>query len=235
MPTSNTTVLNGLAFHFTPFEPAGNDPSSIGDFNGLVGVADVQGTGTATYPDRGPETLLFDTDMRFMSGSYVGYDGAVHSGAFALVWLDLYRGQYDFVNFTTQVHDFDPGIHPYPRGLFWTVPLSAKPSVDLRSGEAQMSMSGLVLQDYFNLPNALFRFQNPVSVGASCSFDVDWSGPITDRVPVITPGSSGELLVNQATMTWSATNDQGFSFVSDPSPTNSAFAEIGTVKNGVFA
>jgi hypothetical protein len=98
-----------------------------------------------------------------------------------------------------------------------------------------MSMSGLVLQDYFNIPNALFRFQNPVSVGASCSFDVDWSGPITDRVPVITPGSSGELLVNQATMTWSATNDQGFSFVSDPSPTNSAFAEIGTVKNGVFA
>jgi hypothetical protein len=85
MPTSNTIVLNGVTFHFTPFEPAGNDPSSIGDFNGLVGVADVQGTGTATYPDRGPETLLFDTDMRFMSGSYVGYDGAVHSGAFALV------------------------------------------------------------------------------------------------------------------------------------------------------
>jgi hypothetical protein len=98
-----------------------------------------------------------------------------------------------------------------------------------------MSMSGLVLQDYFNIPNALFRFQNPVSVGASCSFDVVWSGPVTDRVPVTTPGSSGELLLNQATMTWSATNDLGFSFVSDPSPTTSVFAEIGTVKNGVFA
>lgn len=83
-PTSNTATLNGLTFHFTSFGP-GIDPSSIGDFNGLVGVADVQGTGTATYPDRRPETLLFDTDMRFMSGSYVGFDGAVHSGAFALV------------------------------------------------------------------------------------------------------------------------------------------------------
>jgi hypothetical protein len=98
-----------------------------------------------------------------------------------------------------------------------------------------MSMSGLVLQDYFNIPNALLRFQSPVSAGASCSFDINWSGPVTDRVPVTTPGSSGELLSNQATMTWSATNDLGFSFVSDPSPTSSAFAEIGTVKNGVFA
>jgi hypothetical protein len=39
----------------------------------------------------------------------------------------------------------------------------------------------------------------------------------------------------QATMTWSASNDLGFSFVSDPSPTTSFFAELGRVKNGVFA
>jgi hypothetical protein len=83
-PISNLVVLNGLGFHFTAFGP-GIDPSSIGDFNGQVGVADVQGTGTATYADGSTERLLFDTDMRFMSGSYVGFDGAVHSGAFALV------------------------------------------------------------------------------------------------------------------------------------------------------
>ena len=98
-----------------------------------------------------------------------------------------------------------------------------------------MSMTNLVLQDYFNLPNASFRFQSPVSVGASCSFDIDWSGPVTDSVPVTTPGSSGELLMCQATMRWSASNDLGFSFVSDPTPTTSVFAEIGKVKNGVFA
>jgi hypothetical protein len=92
----------------------------------------------------------------------------------------------------------------------------------------------LVLQDYFNIPNALFRFQSPASVGASCGFDIEWSGPVTSKMDVTTPGSSGELSMCQATMTWSANNDLGFSFVSDPSSTTSAFAELGRVKNGVF-
>jgi hypothetical protein len=111
-----------------------------------------------------------------------------------------------------------------------------RPFVALGSGKAQMSMSDLKLQDYFNIPNALFRFQSPAFVPASCSFDVNWSGPVTSREPVTSPaGSSGELRMCQATMTWSASNDLGFSFVSDPSPTTSAFALIGRVKNGVFA
>jgi hypothetical protein len=83
-PTANTLTLGGKTFHFTLFGP-GIDPSSINDFNGFVGVADVQGTGTATNPDGSTETLLFDTDMRFMSGVFVGVDGAVHKGAFAFV------------------------------------------------------------------------------------------------------------------------------------------------------
>ena len=83
-PTSNTTTVGGVAFHVTFFGP-GVDPSSIGDFSGLVGVADVQGTGTATNPDGSTETLLFDTDMRFMSGVYVGLDGEVHKGTFGFV------------------------------------------------------------------------------------------------------------------------------------------------------
>jgi hypothetical protein len=80
-PTPNTVFDE---FHVTFFGP-GIDPSSIGDFNGFVGVADVQGTGTATNPDGSTETLLFDTDMRFMSGVYVGQDGAVHKGTFGFV------------------------------------------------------------------------------------------------------------------------------------------------------
>jgi hypothetical protein len=83
-PTSDTFTLNGLTFHLTSFGP-GIDPSSIGDFSGQVGVADAQGTGTATYRDGSTEQLLFDTDMRFMSGSYVGFDGAGHGAAFALL------------------------------------------------------------------------------------------------------------------------------------------------------
>jgi hypothetical protein len=74
----------GLDFHVTSFGP-GVDPATITDFNGSVGVADVQGTGTATNPDGSTETLLFDTDMRFMRGAYVGQDGRVHKGTFGFV------------------------------------------------------------------------------------------------------------------------------------------------------
>jgi len=84
VPTSSTLVIGGLTFSLALFGP-GIDPSSINDFNGKVGVADVQGIGTATNPDGSTETLLFDTDMRFMSGVYVGADGAVHKGTFGFV------------------------------------------------------------------------------------------------------------------------------------------------------
>ena len=83
-PTTNIVTLNGVDFALTFFGP-GMDPSSITDFNGFVGVADVQGTGTATDSNGNTETLLFDTDMRFMQGAYVGQDGAVHKGAFGFV------------------------------------------------------------------------------------------------------------------------------------------------------
>jgi hypothetical protein len=83
-PTTATTTINGVSFHFTSFGP-GVDPSSITDFKGFVGVADVRGTGTAKNPDGSVETLLFDTDMRFMKGVYVGQDAKVHTGTFGFV------------------------------------------------------------------------------------------------------------------------------------------------------
>ena len=83
-PTVNTITVGGKTFHLTLFGP-GIDPSSINDFNGFVGVAEVQGTGTATNPDGSTETLLFDTDMRFMKGVYVAQDGSYHKGTFGLV------------------------------------------------------------------------------------------------------------------------------------------------------
>lgn len=83
-PTASKVTIGGVTFSLAFFGP-GIDPSSITDFNGFVGVADVQGTGTAHNPNGTTETLLFDTDMRFMSGVYVGVDGAVHKGAFGFV------------------------------------------------------------------------------------------------------------------------------------------------------
>lgn len=147
--------------------------------------------------------------------------------------MDLYRGQYDFKNFSTQIHDFDPGIHPYPGGLFWTVPTSPVGHVELGTGRANMAVNNLAVTDFGSIPNALFHFAP--SVDASCSFDIHWSGPVTSRGSVSTPGSSGELVMNAATMTWSASNATGFTFVSDPSGTTSAFAQLGHIKNGVFA
>jgi hypothetical protein len=119
--------------------------------------------------------------------------------------------------------------------LFWTVPLAKNRPIELGNGTAHLSATDLAVRDFFNIPNALFRFLTPASVGASLTFDIQWSGPITSKSPVTTPGSSGELELCQATMTWSANNALGFSFVSDPSPTTSFFAQLGRVKNGVFA
>ena len=79
-PTTQQVTFGGLTFSLS-FFGEGLDPSSITDFNGFVGVADVQGTGKTGDG----ETLVFDTDMRFMSGVYVGVDGAVHKGAFGFI------------------------------------------------------------------------------------------------------------------------------------------------------
>ena len=83
-PTTNTVTFSGVTFHLTGFG-RGMDPSSITDFKGIVGAADVRGKGTARNPDGSVETLLFDTDMRFMKGVYVGQDGATYRGTFGFV------------------------------------------------------------------------------------------------------------------------------------------------------
>jgi hypothetical protein len=83
-PIPNGETVSGQLFRLFFFGP-GKEPATINDFNGFVGVADVRGTGTATNPDGSTETLLFDTDMRFMKGVYVAQDGGVHKGTFGFV------------------------------------------------------------------------------------------------------------------------------------------------------
>jgi hypothetical protein len=128
--------------------------------------------------------------------------------------------------------------------LFWTVPLQSDRedegqdgvTVDLDNAKARMRAKNLHVRDFFNIPNALLRFLSPASVRATVSFDIRWRGPVTGRSAVTgPPGSSGQLLMNTATMKWSAENAQGFRFKSDPSGTTSAFAQLGRVRNGIFA
>jgi hypothetical protein len=109
-------------------------------------------------------------------------------------------------------------------------------TVHLGNGTARMVAANMRTRDFFNLPNALFRFQKPPSVRATVSFDVRWLGPATGRSAVTSPpGSAGKLLNSPVTMTWSATNASGFRFVSHPSGTSSFFGQLGRVRNGMFA
>jgi hypothetical protein len=83
-PIPGGNEIGGILFHVT-FFGVGVMPAVINNFNGFVGVAQVQGTGTNTNADGSTEPLLFDTDMRFMKGEYVGVDSKVHKGTFGFV------------------------------------------------------------------------------------------------------------------------------------------------------
>ena len=56
----------------------GFEMSTITDFNGVVAAADIQGTANNG-------AFLFDADMRFMEGLYVGTDGRLRQGAFGFI------------------------------------------------------------------------------------------------------------------------------------------------------
>lgn len=59
----------------------GFEASTIGDFNGALGAADIQGTA------RGSDGSAydFDCDMRFMRGVYVDTTGRVREGSFGFI------------------------------------------------------------------------------------------------------------------------------------------------------
>jgi len=76
-------VAPGAPFHVN-LPGHGNEPSTITDFNGLVGLAEVRGEGNGWEPGAAhPRRLTFDVDVRFMAGEYVGQDGRMHHGSFA--------------------------------------------------------------------------------------------------------------------------------------------------------
>jgi hypothetical protein len=109
-------------------------------------------------------------------------------------------------------------------------------TVDLDDGKARMRAANLHVRDFFNLPNALFRFQKPASVGATVSFDIRWMGPATRPSAVKSPpGSTGRVFTSPVTMKWSATSASGFSFRSHTSGTTSFFGQLGHMRNGIFS
>jgi hypothetical protein len=97
------------------------------------------------------------------------------------------------VNFSNQIHDFDPGLTP--NGVFWTVPVP-KNSVYVHpgAGEAAVDVKNLAVQDFFSLPNF---FTGGASAPAVVSFHIRWSG-VTKRVKTrdVANGFAGEFIEN---------------------------------------
>ena len=85
-PIPGGTELPDLGlFHFY-FPGKGNEVSTITDFRGEVGVAEIEGTGTGTDTPADPSTgLVFEADVRFMKGKFRATDGQVHQGAFGFI------------------------------------------------------------------------------------------------------------------------------------------------------
>ena len=64
----------------------GNEPSTITDFQGYIGQAGIQGTGTGTDAATGNTyPLLFDADLRFMQGIYRSVDDRFLDARFVFV------------------------------------------------------------------------------------------------------------------------------------------------------
>ncbi|SRR5712692_7235048 len=64
--------------HFLPGR--GKEVTTINDFNGFVGIAQLTGTGKSSDGS----ALNFSCDNRFLIGEYVGEDGKLHRGAFGV-------------------------------------------------------------------------------------------------------------------------------------------------------
>lgn len=83
IPGGIVPVPDGPTFHFF-FPGSGAEPSLITDFNGFVGVGVLQGGWSATgTPTGGVSSGVWEADMRFMKGLFVGTDGLRRQGTFA--------------------------------------------------------------------------------------------------------------------------------------------------------
>jgi hypothetical protein len=132
-----------------------------------------------------------------------------------------------------QIDDMNPGINPYPAGLFWTMAIpSNSVFTNPGAGEAVYRVSNLAIQDYGDFNNAL---GGGVGTPAIVSFEVRWSG-VDQRLNIKNPDArfGGEFVRGSARMEWSAVIGN-YSFQSDPIETSSSdFASLGKERNGAF-
>jgi hypothetical protein len=79
------TIAPGAPFHVQLLSTT-SEPSTITDFRGTIGGADLLGRGWATDTETNETRHLWTAiDNRFMQGTYVGVDGKRHHGTFGFV------------------------------------------------------------------------------------------------------------------------------------------------------
>ena len=127
----------------------------------------------------------------------------------------------------------NPGVNPYPNGLFWTMRIpDDSVSVNPGAGNAIYQVTDAHIEDYGDFDAAL---SGAPGTPATVSFEVRWSG-VDQRVNIKDPvaGFGGEFVRGSAQMSWSAVVGD-FAYESDPLDTSSSdFASMGTERNGVF-
>jgi hypothetical protein len=87
-PIPGGSMLAGVPIHHNPLPTTAipltqiNDPSEIGDFNGMIIDTQIRGLGTGTGL---ASPVSFRADMGAMQGVYVGEDGKHHHGSFVFI------------------------------------------------------------------------------------------------------------------------------------------------------
>jgi hypothetical protein len=130
-----------------------------------------------------------------------------------------------------QIHDFNPGVNPFPTGLFWTMPIPpGSVMVDLAAKTASLDLSHAKIDDYGNVVRALTTDSEIAS--ATIDVELNWfggTGPTS--ISDATNRFTGEYVTGSADLKWSA-KEPGFEFVSDVG--HAEFARIGHERNGSF-
>jgi hypothetical protein len=87
LPIPTTLDIFGQQFHVLapPLTAVNDDPSSVFNFDGAVGIAFISGTAQRTDRRTGASQTMpyLFNDMRFMQGRFVGRDGHTRNATFA--------------------------------------------------------------------------------------------------------------------------------------------------------
>lgn len=237
-----------LLFDFLP--GVGRGVSTVNNFNGVVAVAAIHGTGK---DDKG-NVLDWVVDVRAMQGLYLGRDGVTRPGTLAMTSLDVFSGtgaarkQIHHLHFP--FHGDVGSAHPHPVaderdptfGPFWT---ALVPEGSVKGSP----YTGTMTLDFSDAPqHDHFQFGAEPMAAATATVHVEWSpAPIGSFPSLIPPGYftggngyRGDYLISQAVIDFSftsqvsATDATPFTFTSNREGQRLLFAQFGHEWTGIF-